>query len=52
MLGYDLDDLENMISSVESILTTVNSDDDPWMHNNLFTTKEFLSGLLAEGYFD
>ena len=52
MLGYEKDDLKDMIASVESVTTTVNSDDDPWLHGNLVMTKDFLGGLLAEGNFD
>ena len=52
MLGYEMDDLKDMIASVESVLTTVNSDDDPWLFNGLVITKDFLGGLWAEGYFD
>jgi hypothetical protein len=52
MLGYELDDLKDMINAVESVLTTVNSDDDPWLYNNLVIAKDFLGGLWAEGYFD
>jgi len=52
MLGYEKDDLKDMIHSVESVITTVNSDNDPYLHNNLVITKDFLGGLLAEGYFD
>jgi hypothetical protein len=52
MLGYEKDDLKDMIHSVESVTTTVNSDNDPWLYSNLVMTKDFLSGLLAEGHFD
>ena len=52
MLGYELDDLKDMTNAVESVMTTVNSDDDPWLYNHLVMTKDFLGGLWAEGYFD
>ena len=52
MLGYEMDDLKDMIASVEAVLTTVNSDNDPWLFNSLVITKDFLGGLWAEGYFD
>jgi len=52
MLGYERDDLDNMVIAVESALTTVNSDDDPWLHRNLTQASDFLQGLWAEGYFD
>lgn len=52
MLGYELKDLDDMIYSVRSILTVVDSNDDPWLHNNLAKTLDFLQGLWAEGYFD
>ena len=52
MLGYSKEDLDNMIDGLESVITTVNSDDDPWLHGTLSKTSEFLQGLWAEGYFD
>ena len=52
MLGYSKGDLDDMIGAVSEALTTVNFDDDPWLHNNLFKTVEFLNGLWTEGYFD
>ena len=52
MLGYELKDLDEMVYAIESVLTTVNSDDDPFLFNNLWKSKEFLQGLWAEGYFD
>ena len=52
MLGYATNDLDEMVSAIQSALTTVNSDDDPWPYNNLWKAQEFLQGLWAEGYFD
>lgn len=52
MLGYTKGDLDDMIGAVFSALTTVNPDDDPWLHGNLNQAGEFLQGLWAEGYFD
>jgi hypothetical protein len=52
MLGYDVYDQEEMITAVQSSLTTVNFDNDPWLYNNLKKTEEFLRGLWEEGYFD
>jgi len=52
MLGYERDDLDNMVLAIDSALTTVNPDDDPWLHRNLTQASDFLSGLWAEGYFD
>lgn len=52
MLGYSEKDLDEMIDSIQSVMTTVNSDDDPWLHGNLWKAQEFLQGLWAEGYFD
>ena len=52
MLGYELKDLDEMIYAIGSVLTTVNSDDDPFLFNNLWKAQEFLKGLWAEGYFD
>jgi hypothetical protein len=52
MLGYASTDLDDMINALDSVLTTINSDDDPWLYNNTWRAKEFLQGLWAEGYFD
>jgi hypothetical protein len=52
MLGYIKEDLDDMINALDSVLTTINSDDDPWLYNNTERAKELLEGLWAEGYFD
>ena len=52
MLGYELSDQEDMVTAVQSALTTVSLDDDPWLYNNLQMTISFLQGLWAEGYFE
>jgi hypothetical protein len=52
MLGYRQGDISDMIGAVASALTTVDFNNDPWLHDNLFKTTEFLNGLLEEGYFD
>jgi hypothetical protein len=48
MLGYEKDDLGQMTQAVESVLTTVNANDDPWLSGNLNMTLAFLTKLLAE----
>lgn len=50
MLGYVETDVTDMINALDSVLTTINSDDDPWLYNNTFRAKDLLEGLLAEGY--
>ena len=52
MLGYELKELDEMIYAIESVITTVDSTDDPFLHGNLWKAQEFLKGLWAEGYFD
>jgi hypothetical protein len=52
MLGYTEKELDDMIYAIQSVITTVNSDDDPFLHGNLWKAQEFLQGLWAEGYFD
>ena len=52
MLGYTREDLDDMVYALDSVLTTINSDDDPWLYNNTWRAKEFLQRLWAEGYFD
>ena len=49
MLGYIKEDLDDMINALDSVLTTINSDDDPWLYNNTWRAKDLLEGLLAEG---
>jgi hypothetical protein len=50
MLGYIETDVRDMIDALDSVLTTINSDDDPWLYNNTFRAKDLLEGLLAEGH--
>ena len=38
MLGYTEEDLNEMMNSLESVLTTVNPDDDPLLSGNLNMT--------------
>ena len=52
MLGYTLEDLNNMIYGVDNAMLLINSDENPAIYNYLVTTREFLQGLWAEGYFD
>ena len=52
MLGYTKEDLNNMKYGVDSALLVLDSDEHPAIHNYLVMTKDFLDGLLAEGYFD
>ena len=49
MLGYKYTDVTDMIDALDSVLTTINSDDDPWLYNNTWRAKDLLEGLLAEG---
>ena len=52
MLGYATTDVDDMVYALDSVLTTISSDDDPWLYNNTWRAMEFLKGLQAEGYFD
>ena len=49
MLGYIETDVTDMIDALDSVLTTINSDDDPWLYNDTWWAKDLLEGLLAEG---
>ena len=51
MLGYVSTDVDDMVYALDSVLTTINSDDDPWLYNNTCRAKELLQGLQVEGYF-
>ena len=50
MLGYIETDVVDMINALDTVLTTINSDDDPWLYNNTWRAKDLLEGLLAEGH--
>jgi len=52
MLGYTVEDLNNMKYSVDTAILLINSDENPAIYNYLLTTSDFLGGLWAEGYFD
>jgi hypothetical protein len=52
MLGYISTDVDDMVYALDSVLTTINSDDDPWLYNNTWKAKELLQGLQVEGYFN
>ena len=49
MLGYELKDLNKMVTAVDSVCEYVTSPDDL---EGLELAREFLQGLWAEGYFD
>jgi hypothetical protein len=51
LVGYEEVDADDMLLAVVSVMTTVNSDDDPWLWNSLWKTKDFIEGLKVEGYF-
>jgi hypothetical protein len=52
MLGYTKEDLDNMLTAIWSVKTTVDFNNDPWLHDHLQMAGDFLNGLWAEGYFD
>lgn len=52
MLGYNLEQLNDMIDGVENALLLINADENPAIHRCLNTAGDFLNGLWAEGYFD
>ena len=52
MLGYTKEDLDNMLTAIWSAKTTVDFNNDPWLHDHLQMAGDFLNGLWAEGYFD
>ena len=49
MLGYTLDDLDKMISSISTALDSILPDKQAY--KGLDMAQEFLQGLYAEGYF-
>jgi hypothetical protein len=50
MLGYTSADITDMTDALDSVLSIVNSDDDPWLYNNLWQAKNLLEGLIAQGH--
>lgn len=52
MLGYELNDLNNMVYGLDNAILLINSDENPAIYNYLVTARDFLQGLWAEGYFD
>jgi hypothetical protein len=52
MLGYEVSDQEDMVVAIQSAITTVDFNNDPWLYDNLKKAESFLQGLWAEGYFD
>ena len=52
MLGYTVEDLQEMIQAVDASLTQTDDTNDPWLHSRLAMTHSLLGGLWAEGYFD
>lgn len=52
MLGFTKEDLDNMIDAVDTAMSKISEQSEPWLHGSLAKTKEFLEGLWAEGYFD
>jgi hypothetical protein len=49
MLGYEINDLNEMCQSIELASRTVTKDK---VLNGLNKAQDFLQGLWAEGYFD
>ena len=52
LVGYEGIDADDMVLAISSVMTTVNSDDDPWLWNSLWKSKDFIEGLMSEGRFD
>jgi ribosomal protein S19E (S16A) len=52
LVGYEEVDADDMIDSLASELKTTNPENDQWLWNSLWKTKDLLEGLMAEGYFD
>ena len=50
MLGYQVSDVNDMTNALDSVLSIINSDDDPWLYNNIWRAKNLLEGLVAQGY--
>ena len=49
MLGYTVNDIEEMIYGIESSILLINTDENPAIHRYFVDTVSFLEGILAEG---
>lgn len=52
MLGYELSDLDDMISGIDTAMYLIDTPENEHIHNKLNRASDFLKGLWAEGYFD
>ena len=52
MLGYELSDLDDMISGIDTAMHLIEHPKNEHIYNKLNTASDFLKGLWAEGYFD
>jgi hypothetical protein len=52
LVGYEQVDAEDMVLALSDVLKPMSSDDNPWLWNSLWKTKDFIEGLMAEGRFD
>ena len=50
MLGYKIQDIEEMLYGIESAALLINTDENPAIARYLINAAEFLSGILAEGH--
>ena len=50
MLGYQVSDINDMTKALDSVLSIIDSDDDPWLYNNIWRAKNLLEGLVAQGH--
>lgn len=50
MLGYQVSDINDMTYALDSVLSIIDSDDDPWLYNNIWQAKNLLEGLVAQGH--
>jgi len=52
MLGYELNDVDEMVDAIEDALKVLDTENYKALHTNLWKAQDFLQGLWAEGYFD
>jgi hypothetical protein len=52
LVGYEMVDACDMVEALADALKPMSSDDNPWLWNSLWKTKDFIQGLIAEGRFD
>jgi|SanBayMetagenome_1026888.scaffolds.fasta_scaffold462209_1 hypothetical protein len=52
LVGYEEVDAVDMVEALDSVLFRTKNDNDHFLWNSLWKTKDLIEGLMAEGYFE